>query len=117
MVVRASAAKPAIERILNADNLDVERLSAREVADTMAEIPRGRAPSDFWNAYQAHVQAWLEYAAAKDRSRAGTATDIDSAPNGAAIASARQRINTTFDRVEELARKYGARLPITATRP
>lgn len=116
VVVSASAARPAIERILHADNLDVERLSAREVADTMAEIPRGRAPAEFWIAYRAHVRAWQDYAAAKERSGRSSSLDIDKAPDGAAIADARQRINTTFDLVEELARNYGARLPITATR-
>jgi hypothetical protein len=111
VVVRASAARPAIERILRADNLDVEHLPARDVADTMAEIARGGAPLDFWAAYQAHVRAWQDYAEAKERARQTSPTDIDNAPDGAAIADARKRISSTFDLVERIARGYGARLP------
>jgi hypothetical protein len=116
VVVTASAARPAIERILFADNLDLDRLSSREVADTMATITRGSAPLEFWLAYQAHVRAWQDYADAKDRSRVLSATDIDRVPDGAAIADARSRINSTFDKVEEIARRYGARLPAAPTR-
>jgi hypothetical protein len=116
VVVRASAARPAIERILNADNLDLDRLSMREVADTMDQIPRGRAPLDFWLAYRAHVRAWQDYADARDRGRGASPTDIDRTPDGTAVSDARRRINTTFDEVEEIARRYGARLPAAPTR-
>ena len=117
LVVRGSAAQPAIERILNADNLDVDRLSPREVADTMAEIPRGRAPGDFWIAYQKHVRAWQDYADARDASRVVTsAMDIDHRPDGAAIADAQKRLNSTFDEVEVIARRYHARMPASSTR-
>jgi hypothetical protein len=117
IVVQNSAAGPAIERILNADNLDVERLSPREVADTMAESPRGRAPSDFWTAYQQHVRAWQDYADARDAARTVTSpTDIDHRPDGAAIENARKRINSTFDQVEAIARRYHARIPTSSTR-
>jgi hypothetical protein len=111
VVVRASAARPAIERILRADNLDVEHLPARDVADIMSDIPRGGAPIDFWTACQAHVRAWQDYADAKERARRASPTDIDSAPDGAAIADARKRISSTFGLVEKIARQYGARLP------
>ena len=117
VVVQNSAAGPAIERILNADNLDVERLSPREVADTMAQIPRGRAPGDFWTAYQQHVRAWQDYADARDAARVITSpTDIDHRPDGAAIEDARKRINSTFDEVEAIARRYHARMPASSTR-
>jgi hypothetical protein len=117
VVVQNRAATPAIERILNADNLDVERLSPREVADTMAEIPRGRAPNDFWTAYQLHVRAWQDYADARDAARVMTSpTDIDHRPDGAAIEDARKRINSTFDQVEAIARRYHARIPASSTR-
>ena len=117
IIVRNSAARPAIERILNADNLDVDRLSPREVADTMAEIARGRAPSDFWAAYQRHVRAWQDYADARDAARVLTSpTDIDHRPDGAAIEDARNRINSTFDVVEAIARSYDARIPASPTR-
>jgi hypothetical protein len=117
VVIQNSAAKPAIERILNADNLDVDRLSPREVAETIAEIPRGRAPGDFWNAYQLHVRAWQDYADARDAARIPTSpTDIDHRPDGAAIDSARKRINSTFDDVEAIARRYHAHIPAYTTR-
>ena len=117
LVVRGSAAQPAIERILNADNLEVDRLSPREVADTMAEISRGRAPADFWTSYQKHVRAWQDYANARDAARVVTsATDIDHRPDGLAIADARKRINTTFDEVEAVTRRYHARMPASSTR-
>jgi hypothetical protein len=115
--VRGSAARPAIERILTADNLDIDRLSPREVADTMAEIPRGRAPEKFWSAYQKHVRAWQDYADAQDKSRAvKSPVDIDHLPDGIAIADARKRINSTFDEVEVIAREYRARVPAISTR-
>ena len=117
IVVRNSAAVPAIERILKADNLDVERLSPREVADAMAEISQGRAPRDFWTAYQQHVRAWQDYADARDAARiARSPMDIDNRPNGAAIDGARKRINSTFDEVEAVARRYHARIPAYSTR-
>jgi hypothetical protein len=117
VVVQNSAAGPAIERILNADNLDTDRLSPREVADTMSEIPRGRAPGDFWTAYQLHVRAWQDYADARDAARVMTSpTDIDHRPDGAAIEDARKRINSTFDLVEEIAHRYHARIPAYSTR-
>ena len=71
IVVQSSAARPAIERILRADNLDVDNLPAREVADTMADIPRGVAPLDFWQAYREHVRAW------QDENESAAADEMD----------------------------------------
>ncbi|MCW3798223.1 hypothetical protein OMW55_10460 [Sphingomonas sp. BN140010] len=116
VVVQGSAAKPAIERILQADNLDVEQLPADEVAARMAEITRGAAPAEFWAAYQAHVRAWQDYAAAKARARSAAAGDPDGQVDGRAIADARGRINRTFDAVKTIAKRYGAWPPRTPTR-
>ena len=51
-----------IERILEADNLDTSQLSPRDVVEIVSGIERGRAPQDFWDAYQLHVQAWTRLA-------------------------------------------------------
>jgi hypothetical protein len=115
VVVTGNAARPAIERILNADNVDLDRLSVRQIADVMDVIHRGSAPLDFWLAYREHVQAWREYAEAKDRGQRGSPTGIDQMSDSAAIVDARRRINSTFDKVEAIARRYGARVP--ASRP
>ena len=69
IVVRGTAATVEIERILNADNLNTASISSGGVADTIAAIPRGNAPADFWNAYQAHVRAWRRLADAEDQAR------------------------------------------------
>jgi hypothetical protein len=116
VVVQSSAARPAIQRILEADNLDVDRLPAGEVAARMREISRGVAPADFWAAYQEHVGAWTDYAEARARARRSDPLQIDGTPDGRAIAAARQRINGTFDVVEAIARRYGAWPPRTRTR-
>ena len=96
IVVRGDVARIEIERILEADNVDTSRLSAREVADAMAGIGRGRVPEDFWAAYQAHVAAWNRLA--------GAAASLERA-------LAEQAIESSFDEVERIARRYGARLP------
>ena len=116
VVVQASAARPAIERILTADNLDVEELPAGEVAARMGEITRGAAPLEFWTAYQAHVRAWRVYADAKDRAQSADSTDRGNQVDGRAIVDARQRINRTFDAVEAIAKRHGAWPPRTTTR-
>src|SRR5687767_2363811 len=87
VVVQSSAARPAIHRILEADNLDVDRLPADEVAARMQEIRRGVAPIDFWAAYQDHVRAWTDYAEAKARARRSDPLQVDNAPDGRAIAA------------------------------
>ena len=115
IVVRSSAARPAIQRILEADNLDIG-LPANEVAARMREIGRGAAPTEFWTAYQDHVRAWTDYAEAKARARRSDPLRIDDAPDGAAIAAARRRINATFDVVEAIAKHYDAWPPRTPTR-
>jgi len=113
IVVRKSAAKPAIERILHADNIDVERLPPAEVADRMEEIPQGAAPRDFWLAYQAHVRAWRGYANLTARSRSADPLALN-APDGRTIAAARKLINTTFNDVERIAARYGVRPPLAS---
>jgi hypothetical protein len=96
IVVRGDVARKEIERILNADNLDTSRLAAAEVAEAIGGIRRGRAPEDFWTAYQAHVEAWNRLAGAQ---------------GSLETALAEQAIHATFDEVERVARLYGAILP------
>lgn len=107
--VRGDARRMEIERILAADNLDTSRLDPREVAEAMAAIERGRAPEDFWVAYRAHVVAWQRLADAVDRARRrqGGARSEESEQ----MVRADQAIDSTFDEVERIARRYGARLP------
>ncbi len=116
IIVQSSAARPAIQRILEADNLDIDRLPAGEVAARMREIGRGAAPREFWAAYQEHVRAWTDYAEAKERARLSDPLQVDDVPDGRAIAVARRRINATFDLVEAIAKRYGAWPPRTPTR-
>ena len=109
IVVRGEIARMEIERILREDNLDTERLGADAVVDIMSAIQRGQAPEDFWEAYQAHLRAWRWYAEAETRIRAqGGAAFIDGLDEYEAAAEA---IDSTFDEVERIARRYGARLP------
>lgn len=96
IVVRGDVARKEIERILNTDNVDTSRLGAGEVADAIGGIRRGRAPDDFWAAYQAHIAAWNRLAGAAE---------------GLETALAEQAIEATFDEVERIARLYGALLP------
>jgi hypothetical protein len=116
IVVRRSAAQPAIERILKADNLDVDALAPREVAQQMQSIQQGAAPAAFWQAYRAHVRAWIRYADALEA--AGRRAPGEPAPPGTewAVGEARSAINATFDAVEALARQHGARIPLPRTR-
>ena len=114
IIVRASRARPAIERILKADNLRVDLLSPAEVAARMEEIEQGAAPDDFWAAYQAQVRAWRAYASVIARSRGSDARDPDKRAT-LAVAEARVAINSSFDLVEMQARRYGARLPARST--
>ncbi|MCL6739763.1 hypothetical protein LZ518_01230 [Sphingomonas sp. RB56-2] len=107
IVVRADVARSEIERILNADNLDTEQLSPQDVADLLASIPRGRAPDDFWQAYQIHVDAWVHLAELTD----GEMDEGDDVPPEA-LDNAEGAINLTFDLVESIARSYGAKIPI-----
>ena len=107
IVVRADIAKSEIERILNADNLDTDSMDAREVVDIIETIPRGRAPDDFWEAYQRHVDAW-EYMAQLTGEPGEEADDKE-------LEAADRAINRTFDEVERIARGYGARMPLPMT--
>jgi hypothetical protein len=111
VVVRGDAARMEIERILQADNLDTSQLGPREVTDIMASIPRGGAPEDFWQAYQTHVRAWERLTAAVEtvQRQQGASTFVDGAEE---LADAEDAIGSTFDEVEQIARRYGARLPV-----
>jgi hypothetical protein len=99
IVVRGSVARAEIERILGADNLDTVARPPRDVADTMARIPRGRAPADFWRSYERHLDAWEHFAQASD------------SPDDWERIAAERALNTTFDEVERIARRYGAHMP------
>lgn len=112
IVVHGIAAKVEIERILNADNLNTGSLGARFVADTIVEIPRGRAPADFWSAYQAHVRAWRRLADAEDEALRGSEDVASSAESAAMVIEAERQIEATFDEVERIARSHGARMPV-----
>jgi Ser/Thr protein kinase RdoA (MazF antagonist) len=116
VVVSRSAAVPAIERILKADNLDVDGLAPQEIAAAMRDIRQGAAPRDFWIAYQAHVRAWSDYAAALDAAAKRQPGEPPSAGSEWAVGEARTRINATFDTVERLARTRGATIPLPRTR-
>jgi hypothetical protein len=104
IVVEAPRYRDEIERILVADNLDIAMMDAPEVVERMRRIPKGDAPDDFWTAYQAHVAAWQRFV---DRSRDVGSTESD-------LWFARRSVNSTFDRVERIARNYGASLPRSA---
>jgi hypothetical protein len=101
IVVEAPGYRAEIERILEADNLDIAMIDAPDVVEWMRRIPKGNAPDDFWTAYQAHVAAWQRFV---DRSRDVRSTESD-------LLTARRSVNSTFDRVERIARNYGAGLP------
>lgn len=107
IVVKGDVRRLEIERILDADNVDTSRLGTRSVADAMAMILRGRAPEDFWQAYRAHVLAWQRLAEVE----AAQWRQVSSVQGEAALVSAEQGIETSFDAVERIARRYGARLP------
>lgn len=101
IVVAASLHRLEIERILAADHLDLSRMRPREVAEAMARIPKGRAPDDFWDRYQGHLRAWQWYAALA----------ANPGVNGHDVLDAEAMVNATFDEVERIALRYGARLP------
>ena len=101
-----------IARILEADNLDAGSLTPREVASQIAAIPRGRAPEDFWSAYQEHVRAWRLAAEAQakledlaDGKRGGSEQVMAEADE------ALSAIETTFSEVERIAASYGVPMP------
>jgi hypothetical protein len=110
VVVRADTPRAEIERILNADNLDTARLSPREALEIMSGIERGRAPEDFWAAYQLHVLAWARLADVVDRVQ-HQQTESTLAAGLDELAAAEMAIGSTFDEVERIARQYHARLP------
>jgi hypothetical protein len=108
IVVQADVSRMEIERILRADNIDTARLSSHEVVVVMASVERGRAPGDFWAAYRTHVSAWIRFAAIEaPRRRKG----VSGFEGMAEWAKAERAIDSTFDEVERIARRYGAQLP------
>lgn len=111
IIVTAAPARIEIERVLIADNLDVDALGSRIVADSMTRIARGSAPADFWRAYLAHVAAWQRLADFEGRARIAPDDATSLETSAAALANAKRQIETTFDEVERVARRYGARLP------
>ena len=117
IVVTANPAITEIERILRLDNLDTVWLGPREVAETMDAITRGRAPEDFWIAYRTHVKAWRRLADATERARLklGQPLSIDE-DEVSALARAELAIDLTFDEVERLAKRYGAKMPVPRSR-
>lgn len=114
MEVRGTAVqRMEIERILEADNLDVERLTTDQILQTMRGIPRGRAPGDFWAAYEAHIRAWEQFAAAEARvQRLGDSAKPSVVERAeAALAAGEAAIESSFAEVLRIARLYGARVP------
>ncbi|HYG28920.1 MAG TPA: hypothetical protein VD887_01775 [Allosphingosinicella sp.] len=110
---RRETGRQEIARILAADNVDASRLSAREVATAIRAIPRGAAPDDFWNAYQAHVRAWERAAAAEERAQGligGKPAEMERAV--AAFVAAQAEISATFEQVRQIAGRYGVEMPI-----
>ena len=100
VIVRGSLAQIEIERILKADKVDTETLGPKEVLERIATIPQGRAPQDFWQSYQRHRDAWQQLVRAmEDRASSDE------------LSRAEARINFSYDEVERIELKYGARLP------
>ena len=118
-VTRGDAAtRTEIERILNADNVDVSQLTPRQVADSIRAIPRGRAPDDFWTTYQAHVRAWNRFATAQERAqRLTSAKPRIIEPIVDEMVAAQREVESTFDEVERVARSYGVAMPTPAGTP
>lgn len=112
IVVQSVSSRTEIQRILDADNLDTANLDARSVADSIALIKRGRAPEEFWAAYQIHVRAWQKLADAEEFARVAMEDPGKVAEAAALLAEAEEQIETTFTAVERIALDYGARMPI-----
>ena len=110
IVVQGDAARAEIERILSNDNVDTTQMDATEVVEAISTIRRGRAPEDFWTAYRAHVAAWERLA--KAQQAMGARLDDSRFESSAEVEQAERAIESTFDEVERLARKYGAHMPV-----
>lgn len=107
-----------IARILAADNLDNSNMEPAQVAATIRAIPRGGAPTDFWEAYRAHVGAWdklgqavtlAEAALEAARAERGDADTLKRA--AAALIEAEAAVESTFTEVTEIATRYGVPIP------
>ena len=103
----ADVARAEIERILNADNLDRQAMNPQAIADALAAIPRGRAPEDFWQAYQEHVEAWMRLA---ELTESGP-IDEEGIPFDA-LQNAGFAISLTYGQVQLIALSYGAKMPM-----
>src|SRR6185436_1858086 len=90
-----------------ADNLDTAAMDPQDVADALAAIPRGRAPEDFWQAYQEHVDAWMRLA-----DLIGGGDPIEEGVPSDALEDAGWAISLTFGQVELVALSYGAKIPL-----
>jgi len=97
-------------------------LQARYIAHEAQKIDIRDCPPDFRQAFQAHIFAWQQSAAALQNNTAGAAVMegalagatgdsrfIGQANQDAAIAV--QQINETYFVVTEIAQRYGARVP------
>ena len=105
--------RQAIARILAADNVDPGRLTARQVATAIRAIPRGEAPEDFWNAYQAHVRAWERAARSEERMQGlASAKPAEMEPIVVDYIEAQMEIAATFERVGQIADRYGVPMPV-----
>lgn len=113
-VMRGDAVTRAeIGRILAADNVDVRGLSPLQIFDRIRAIPRGRAPNEFWTAYQAHVRAWEAAAVATERmERLASAKPILRTDAATDVAEAYEAVESTFSEVERVARSYGVDMPV-----
>lgn len=101
-----------IARILGADNVDVTRLSASEVATAIRSTRRGEAPEDFWTAYQAHVRAWERSAVAQERlQRLATGKPVPLDEIFSEILAAEAAIDETFEAVRRIAEAHGVPMP------
>jgi hypothetical protein len=106
----SEAERTAIQRILAADNLDTTAMSSRQIVNAMRSISRGRAPRDFWNAYQAHKRAWQRFASAEERmQRLGDGAGAENA--AAAMTEAESAVESTFAEVLRIAASYGVEAP------
>ncbi len=112
IVVQSVSSRAEIQRILDADNLDTANLDARSVVEVMSQIERGRAPEDFWTAYQTHVRAWQQMAEAEEAARQAMEDPGKRAEAAGLLAEAAEQVETTFTAVERIALDYGARMPI-----
>lgn len=120
-----------IETVLNkcaqyTQQVNASKMSAAEsalfFADKMQAIDTRGCPQDFRIAFQQHINAWRDAAPAYSQNTtlnvfleafagglANEYSQIGASQQGAAIATA--RINSTYERLTEIAASHGARIP------